>query len=449
MEVTSVEKGLTRRKFLKSSGRAVAGGVTALAATKFVRNVAAAESKGPLGANERVGVGFIGVGGRGSWHVRTFKSFADVEVIAVADPHQGRVANVLQTAGPRVKGFRDYRDLLKLKEVDAVVVATTGHWHALPAIHACQAGKDIYVEKPLALTIAEGRAVVKAAKKYNRINAVGTQNRSSPSFQKAVEIVRSGRLGKVGLVHVWSNEQWGPNGFGHPADTDPPKQLDWDLWLGPSPKVPYNPNRYFHHYFFWDYGGGWQSEVGVHHYDIVHWAMDCDTPLSCQSAGGKLMLPDNTEIPDTFTTMWEYPDFVMTFRVTYANKLAFEHRQRGTIFYGTNGTMVLDGHAPGIKIFGETVGGKKVLADSYTGRDLPEGNVLYQKEFIRCVKERKRPPADIATGHKSSIPGHLSNIAYRVGRKIRWDAKAERIIDDRQANALVRRKYRKPWVLPT
>ncbi len=444
-----MRKKLTRRRFLKDSTRALAGGVAALAASDFARRTIAAEGKGPLGANERVGVGFIGVGGRGTWHVRTFKGFPDVEVIAVCDPHQGRVAGALEAAGGSVKGFKDYRELLNLKEVDAVVIATTGHWHALPAIHACQAGKDIYVEKPLALTIGEGRAVVTAARKHNRIAMIGTQNRSSPSFQKAVEIVRSGTLGKIGLVHVWANEQWGPNGFGQPADTEPPKELDWDLWLGPSPKVSYNPNRYFHNFFFWDYGGGWQSEVGVHHYDIVHWAMGCDTPLSCQASGGKLMINDNTEIPDTFTAIWEYPSFVMSFRTTYANMLAFEQRQRGTIFHGTNGTMVLDGHAPGIKIFGETVGGKKVLEDSFTAQDLPEGNVLHQKEFVRCVKERERPFADIEVGHKSSVPGHLSNIAYRVGRKIRWDAKGEKIIGDAEANALVTRKYREPWVLPT
>lgn len=436
-----MKKGLTRRKFIKASGQAVAGGVAALAAPRFAR--------GALGASERVGVGFIGVGGRGSWHVRTFKSFPDVEVVAVSDVHLGRMTNAVEAVGGKVKGFQNYRNLLKLKEVDAVVVATSGQWHALPAIHACQAGKDVYVEKPLALTIAEGRAVVKAARKYNRIAMIGTQNRSSPSFQKAVEVVKSGVLGKIGLVHVWSNEQWGRKGFGKPLDTDPPKELDWDGWLGPSPKVPYNPNRYFHHYFFWDYGGGWQSEVGVHHFDVVHWAMGCDTPLSAQAGGGNFMIDDNTEIPDTFTAVWEYPDFTMTFRVTYANLLAFERRQRGTIFYGTNGTMVLDGHASGIKIFGETVAGKNVLEDSYAGRDLPEGNVLHQKEFIRCVKARERPFADIEVGHKSSIPGHLSNIAYRVGRKVRWDAKAEKVIDDPQANALVTRKYRKPWVLPT
>ncbi len=432
-----MEKGLTRRKFISTSGRAVAGGVAALTVPGFGRDV--------FSPSDKVGVGFIGVGGRGTWHVRTFKSFPDVEVIAVSDVHQGRMNGAVEAAGGKVKGFPDYRGLLELKEVDAVVVATSGQWHALPAIHACQAGKDVYVEKPLALTIGEGRAVVKAARKYNRIAMIGTQNRSSPSFQKAVEIIQAGTLGKVGLVHVWSNEQWGEKGFGYPPDTDAPKELDWDGWLGPSPKVPYNPNRYYH---FWDYGGGWQSEVGVHHFDVVHWAMGCDTPLSCQAGGGKLMIDDNREIPDTFNAIWEYAGFVMTYRVTYANMLAFEQRQRGTIFYGTKGSMVLDGHAPGIKIFGETVAGKKVLEDSYTGTDLPEGNVLHQKEFIRCVKARERPFADIEVGHKSSVPGHLSNIAYRVGRKVRWDARAEKIIDDAEANALVTREYRRPWVLP-
>ncbi len=435
-----MEKGLSRRRFLKTSGKAVAGGVAALTVPKFAANA--------LGANQRVGMGFIGVGGRGTWHVRTLKGFPDAEIIAVADVHAGRMRGAVEAAGGKVKGFRDYRELLELKEVDAVVVATSGQWHALPAIHACMAGKDIYAEKPLSLTIGEGRAVVKAARKYNRIAMIGTQNRSSPSFQKAVEMVQSGTIGKVGLVHVWSNEQWGEKGFAKPEDTEPPKELDWDAWLGPSPKVPYNPNRYYHHYFFWDYGGGWQSEVGVHHFDVVHWAMGCDTPLSCAAGGGDFMIDDNCQIPDTFVATWQYPGFVMTFRTTYANNMSFEGRQRGTIFHGTKGTMLLDGHAPGIKIYGETVAGKKVLEDSYTARDLPEGNVLHQKEFIRCVKAREKPFADIEVGHRSSIPGHLSNISYRVGRKVRWDAKAEKIVGDPEANALVSREYRKPWVLP-
>jgi len=233
-----MKDGLTRREFLEKSGWGVAAGVTAVALERLNQQQAQAQEASPSkrrsNPSEKVVLGFIGTGGRGRHLMTLFKSHPDVAIAAVSDMNSRHRAAAIEVSGGKANGYHDYRKLLERKDIDAVVVATNGHWHALPAIHACQAGKDIYVEKPLALTIQEGRAVVRAARKYNRIACIGTQQRSSPHYQDAVRIIHSGRLGKIGLVEVWDVEQQQP-GFGHPPDSNPPPELDWDFWLGPSP----------------------------------------------------------------------------------------------------------------------------------------------------------------------------------------------------------------------
>ncbi len=443
-----MSKLISRRDFLEKSGWAVAAGLAAGAVPKLDKASAYAQ-EAPLSArrsapSDKVLMGFIGTGGRGRYLMTVFKSHPDVEIAAVSDLNSRHLRAAIGISGGKAKGYHDYRKLLERKDIDAVVVATNGHWHALPAIHACQAGKDIYVEKPLALTIQEGRAVVKAARKYNRIACIGTQQRSSPHYQKAVEIIKSGLLGKIGLVEVWDVEQQLP-GFGNPPDSDPPKELDWDFWVGPSPKVPYNPNRYAHHYWFWDYGGGWQCDWAVHHYDIVHWAMGRDKPVAAQASGGKLMIDDNRELPDTFSGTVEYPGYIMSYRSTVANTYIYENRWNAKIFHGTNGSMILN--RAGYAIISETIGEKKVIEETRVGGINGDGR--HQPAFVEAVKSRKEPPNDIENGHYSSVPGHLLNIAYRVGRKIRWDAEREIIPGDPDANRMVGRKYRAPWRLPT
>ncbi len=436
---------LTRRKFIEKSGLTVAGIAAALAelAGRSAHSAEVAAPKPASGSpSDKVVMGFIGVGGRGRHLMSLFKSHPDVEIRAVSDVNARHRAEAIRVSEGKAKEFADFRKLLEIKEIDAVVVATNGHWHALPAIHACQAGKDIYVEKPLSLTIQEGRAVVKAARKYNRIGCIGTQQRSSPHYQKAVEIIKSGRLGKIGFVEVWDVDQQLP-GFGSPPDSSPPPELDWDFWLGPSPKVAYNPNRYIYHYWFWEYGGGWQSDWAVHHHDIVHWAMGKDKPVAAQASGGKFMIDDNRELPDTFSGILEYPGFIVSYRFTGANSYIYENRWNAKIFHGTNGSMILN--RGGYAIISETVAGKKVIEDVREGG--VEGDGLHQRAFVDAVKARKEPPNEIENGHYSSVPGHLLNIAFRVGRKIHWDAKNEVIPNDPEANNLVGRKYRAPWKL--
>jgi predicted dehydrogenase len=398
------------------------------------------------GSNEAIRLGLIGCGGRGRQVMDNFLPLEGVRVVAVCDVHSGRRAQAREQAGgSRVLSYHDYRELLANRDIDAVIVATNGHWHALPAIDACRAGKDVYVEKPLATSIAEGRACVRAARRYNRIVQIGTQQRSWEHYQRAVEIIRSGRLGEISEVKVWDYENQSP-GFGSPPDSAPPPELDWEFWLGPAPRVPYNPNRYAHHYWFFDYGGAWQLDWAVHHYDIVHWAMGVRCPTAATASGGKLAFAnDNRQWPDTFSGVLEYgpgPVARRGFLLQYDFRggCRAEARSHAKAFYGTDASMILD--RGGYTITAELRGGRRVVDQTFVGRGENHAEV-----FLQNVRNRRRPNADVEEGHYSSNPGHLMNIAWRVGRKIRWDAEREQVLNDPEANALVSRQYRAPWRL--
>ncbi|MFZ5831686.1 MAG: Gfo/Idh/MocA family protein [Planctomycetota bacterium] len=294
----------SRRAFLQSSTL----GASALAAGTWQSGMLyAADARSSPGPNETVNLGVIGSGGRAGQVMKRMNQVSGTRLIAVADVEDARMDRFNKTFGDgKARHYSDYRKLLEDKDVDAVLVATPGHWHVLPTIHACQAGKDVYVEKPLAHCIAEGRAAVEAAKKYNRVVQIGTQQASWEHYQRAAEIVRSGKLGPITEVKVWDMDYHYP-GYGNVADSEPPAGFDWDFWLGPAPKAPYNENRHRHHYWFFDYGNGWQVDWAVHHYQIVHWFMNCDMPLSAVGVGSRYALEDNCQWPDTFSGVCEYP----------------------------------------------------------------------------------------------------------------------------------------------
>jgi predicted dehydrogenase len=346
-----------------------------------------------------------------------------------------------------VRTYRDYRQLLEDKDVQAVIVATNGHWHVLPTIHACQAGKDVYVEKPLGTSIGEGRAAVEAARTYDRIVQIGTQQRSWEHYQKAAELIQSGKLGEISEVKVWDYEQFYP-GFGSPPDGDPPPGLDWDFWVGPSPKQPYNPNKISYHYWFFDFGGGWQLDWAVHHYDIVNWCMGVTEPVAATAIGGFMCFQDtNTQWPDTFSGICEYgpgPVAKRGFLMHYAYRggCRREGVNHGKLFCGTEASMLL--HRGGYTILAEERGGRRLgqVVEEFVGRGPNHAEV-----FVQHVRSHTQPFADVEAGHHGSNPGHLMNIAWRVGRQIRWDADQERVIGDKEANALVTKKYRPPWKL--
>src|SRR5262245_46695548 len=274
-------ENIERRDFIKTSIVA-AGGVAASSTETF----GAPATGAVLGANDQIRVGVIGCGGQANWDASDFSRQPNVKIVALCDVYEGSMRQTLKNEAlkldpARTSMFKDFRRVLDDKNIDAVIIATPDHWHALTTIMACQAGKDVYVEKPLSLTIEEGRRMVTAARKHNRVVQVGTQQRSARHFQQAVQLVREGKLGKITRVETWNYENQHPRGIGNPPDEAPPNDLDWDFYLGPAPKVPYNKNRHLELFrWFWDYSGGMMTDWGVHLIDIVHWAMNVDAPMA-------------------------------------------------------------------------------------------------------------------------------------------------------------------------
>ena len=439
----------TRRVFLGQTAPAVIGAGLIGARTR------AAERTSALGANDTINVGVIGCGARGKYLSYISQITPGMRVVALCDVNEKHLAEVHKDAGEKPAIFRDFRKLLEHKPLDVVVVATNGHWHALPAIMACAAGKDVYLEKPIGASVGEGRFVADAARRHNRIVQMGTQQRSWEHYHQAVEIIRSGELGVISTVQVFDLENFEP--FGSPADEAPPAHLDWDLWLGPAPKVPYNRNRYTHHYWFHDYSGSWQSDWGVHHYDIVHWAMGVDAPEYVSGTGGRFAFTrdeSNVEWPDTFNGVAQYgpgPVARQGFQLLYTLRSRcnqrIEGRIHGKVFYGSNGVLALD--RSGFDVFPQVKGEKKLIAEKTVRSAKSEHEVVqdHMKKFAECVRDRKTPFASADVGNRSSAPGHLMNIAYRVGRSIRWDAKREQVHGAEEANKLVAKEYRAPWSL--
>jgi predicted dehydrogenase len=322
-------------------------------------------------------------------------------------------------------------------------------------VMACQAGKDVYVEKPSSVAIAEGRKMVEAARKYGRVVQVGTQQRSASHFQEAVRLVREGHLGTVTSVRTWNVGNQSPDGIGNPPDSDPPAGLDWDLWLGPAAKCPFNANRfgvvpdnYSYFRWFWDYAGGMMTDWGVHLIDIVQWAMQVDAPLAASASGGKFLLTDNRETPDTLIATFQYPTFVLTYENRTCNGRAVNGHGYGIEFYGSDGTLFVD--REGFELLPETrkVGTDIVKrAEPVTRASVPD-NPTHARDFLDAMKSRRKPICDIEIGHRSTSTAILGNMAFRSGSTVVWDAKTERVANDNaKAAELVERAYRAPWVL--
>ena len=403
--------------------------------------------------SDTINLGLIGCGGEGRAVTMAHSLCDNTRIAAVCDVNKTRLAQAKkQFGGEKVLAYHDYRKLLDNKDIDAVIVATNGHWHVLPTINACQAGKDVYVEKPLGTSIGEGRAAVRAARKYDRVVQIGTQQRSWPHYGQAARAIRSGRLGEISEVKVWDYDYFYP-GFGSPADCDPPAEIDWDFWVGPSPSQPFNPNKLAKHYWWFDFGGGWQLDWAVHHYDIVHWCMGVELPTSATASGGFMCFEEtNTEWPDTFSGVCRYgpgpvaeKGFVLQY--TFRGGCRKEQRSHGKCFYGTEGSMILDRSGYTITPDIGQKGEEETVSNVFTENVHVQSLKAHAEVFLDCIRTRKKSPADIETGHHSTNPGHLMNIAWKTGREITWDAENERVIDDEEANALVTKQYRAPWKL--
>jgi predicted dehydrogenase len=406
--------------------------------------------------SETIRVALIGCGGQGSYDLEVFMRAPEVSVAALCDVdsrHLNRTAGKVEKKyGKEPTKTVDFRPILDRKDVDAVIIGTPDHWHAIPFIFACMAGKDVYCEKPICHNIKEGRAMVDAARRYKRVSQIGTQQRSGEHFQKAVKLVHDGKLGRVSLTRTWNFSNEAPFGCGKPMDLDaPPATVDYDRWLGPAPSRKFNRAR-FHGTFrcFYDYAAGMIGDWNVHLQDIIHWAMGVTAPKSVHAAGGKFTLDDIRDTPDTMLVTYEFDSpqgpFIQFYEMRKGNRHGIGGDPgHGMQFHGTEATLCLD--RGGFQVIPE---GSRTAAQKSGGSDQ---NWPHVQDFLRCVKSRERCICDVETGHTSTTVCHLGNLSYRLGRKIYWDARTETIIDqkghpDAEANALLGREYRKGYELP-
>lgn len=432
---------LPRRSFLRQTGFAVA------ASPLLGGLVIAQDGAAPTAASNKVRVGLIGCGGMGRGNLATFFKSPEVECPIICDVDDGMLAQasemIIKERGRKPIAVKDFRRVLDKQDIDAVIVSTPDHWHALPTVLACQAGKDVYVEKPLANTIAEGRAMVTAMEKHKRVVQMGTHWRSGKHWAEAVEFIRAGKLGKVGTVRGWAYHDW-LGDVGNPPDGPVPNGVDYDMWLGPAPKRPFNPNRFhFNFRWFWDYAGGLMTDWGVHLINIMLWAMGPEAPKSVFSSGGKFVLDDNSETPDTQTTVYEFPSYTLIWEHKVGVSLGLNNRPWGISFTGREGSLIITDS--GWEVLSEPKR-KSLEAKKYPGSG--DARPAHVRNFLDCMKTREQPVEHLALGHHVSSVAHLGNIAYRVGRKVSWDATTERAVGDAEANKLVTANYRAPWELP-
>jgi len=437
-----------RREFLKAAG-------AALTTSIFTGNV--------RGANDRIRVAFIGPGRMGTDSMTTALRLPNVEVPVVCDVYQpnlekaiaasGRGADGTPDARPKAKGVTDFREVLADKSIDAVNISTPDHWHAYMTVEACKNGKDVYVEKPICVAIDEGRKMVQAARKYDRVVQVGTWQRSGDHFQKAAAIVTSGKLGKVTFVRTWNYGHQGQQGIGNPPDSEPPAGLDWNMWLGPAPIRPFNSNRFGVHpkeysrfRWFWDYAGGMMTDWGIHLLDIVQMAFDETEPTTITGLGGKFYLQDDRETPDTLQVTYEYPNgMIVTYENRECNAQSMFNHNYGILFHGTEGTLFVD--RAGFELVPER--DSKLAASMKQPEGERKGNdplLEHWRNFLDCIKTRKRPVSDIEVGHHSTTTAILGNMAYRSKLPLDWDAQRETTLQP-EARHMLKREYRKPWKL--
>ncbi len=431
---------MDRRTFL---GGAIAAGVAA-----GVNRVQAERS-----ANERVAVCVMGVRGRGGNLLNTFAGLPDVDIKYVCDIDESvlssRVAQVADKTGRRPEAIKDFRRALDDKSLDALVMGTPDHWHALPTILACQAGKDVYVEKPDGHNILEGRTMVAAAKKHKRIVQLGTQARSGTLQHSAMQYIAAGNLGQVRFAKAWESSRQGS--IGHPADGDPPAGVDYDFWLGPAPLRPFNPRR-FHGSWRWyfDYGTGDLGNDGVHRLDVARWGLETaiaaqggepiGLPRAVSAHGGKYYFDDDQEWPDTLMVTYDYPGYVLTYEMRVWNSYQLHGESEGAAICGDSGFVV--------------IGNRRWRAFDGKGKEIKQetggyNDVGHAQNFIDCLRSREKPAADLETvGHPSSLLCHLGNAAWRLGRTVTFDPQTYSLGDAEADQYLTRPVYRKPWELP-
>jgi predicted dehydrogenase len=420
-----------------------------------------------VAANDQVRLGFIGVGNRGCQLLKGFLAHPDAKVVALCDVYEPYLAGALDRLDPRFAGLgkriaqmpklagdvariKDFRDILDRKDIDAVVIASPDHWHAIQMIAACKAGKDVYVEKPLSITIVEGRAMVEAARRYDRVVQVGTHRRSSRMFAQLAEVVRSGAIGKVTVARAAFCSNMAPGGIGHAPKSEPPAGLDWDLWLGPRPAREFQATILPYKFRWWDLYSSQMANWGVHYFDAIRWLTGELAPASVSAHGGRYAVDDDRTIPDTTEAIFEHVSRMLTvFSVHESNGQPVLGRDAEIELQGTLGTVYA--RTDRYELVPERGGAFQDPRPRRKGEVVKssDGDLdrLAARDFLDSVKSRKRPNADIEEGHRSTTFAHLANIALATRQRLEWDPEAERFTNSEQANQLLHYEYRKPWSL--
>ncbi|MBK5295619.1 MAG: Gfo/Idh/MocA family oxidoreductase [Vicinamibacteria bacterium] len=432
-----------RRAFLKGLA------ATALATAASTRRVA--------GANDRVRVGFIGIGLIGRRHLLDFQAQADCEIAGICEVSEQRRDDGVATAGNSPAGFEDFRRMLDRADIDAVVVSTPDHWHALMTIMACAAGKDVYVEKPLTHVLREGEWMIEAARRHRRVVQVGTQQRAGAHYQRAKRLLQEGHIGEIRGARVSTARNILP-GFTVPVGK-PLSPAQWDMWLGPAPLAPYEPTRGLYHFrWFWDYSGGQTTNLLAHEVDIVQWVTG-QVPRRVAAFAQRRSLTGVGETPDVFEGIFEYPGFLLN----WSSREVAAGGRGGLEMYGTKGTLAINRR--GFEILPDPMLTPESQIPRFTGpvaaestpalrceavKDVGYDQVRDQfrphvRNFLDCVKSRQTPLADLEGAHQTSVACHLANISMRTGRVILWDPASNDIVDDPAASALLTKTYRAPW----
>lgn len=397
----------SRREFLtQTAGTAALGGAVLTAASR--RNI--------LGANDRVRLGVIGPGGRGQSVMKHFLSHPEVEVVALCDIYDEHLSQANEIVEGRARTFLEYRKLLEIQDIDAVLIATPDHWHKAQAVDSCEAGKDVYIEKPLTFDIAEGQEIIKAARIHDRVMQVGMQQRSGPHYFEAKEFIDQGRLGKITIARTW----WHGNSYHlrQAPFTEKPEGLNWKMFLGPRPWRDWDVQQFWNWRAYLDFGGGQITDLFTHWIDVVQWFLDEDLPTSAVATGGVYHYKDGRTAPDTIHVLLEYPSgWTATFEATLAPGV----RGAGIEFIGTEGRLLITrGGFTYAPVEGPEVERPGDRQDQMTR--------LHVGNFLECMKSRNRPTGDVLAGHRSAQSSHLGNIAYLEKERIKFDPVREVIL---------------------
>ena len=441
----NAKHSLSRRRFIRTAGAA------AIAAPVIMKSSLASGSG--VSASDRINLGIIGCGGLGNVSLGICSSQPDVVVTAACDVWKERLDPVLAKFSGTCTGYTDFREMLLRKDLDAVIIATPAHWHAVMAIAASEAGKDIYLQKPMTMHVGESLAVRNAIRKNKNICQVGTQIHASENYRRVVELVRSGNLGEIGSVRTFFVMNEAPHGIGSGNNTmNIPKGLDWDMWVGPARMQPFNPNLVkdaFYHCFWMDFSGGWTPGMAPHIIDLPVWALDLGFPVEVSATGGRFIIKDDGDVYDNHEVIIRYPKLNLTWMNSITNSYGFDflrgqdsRRRLGIYFHGVNGTLQTDYDNHLILPEGNRMDGMQTPPKS-----IPS-SPGHELEWLECIRSRKLPSCNPDYHVRIDVPVALSTLSLKLGRSIRFDPDTERIIGDSEAVKLSVPEYRSPWKLP-